>query len=90
MTTALTEQQVAAVFTRIDSTGRAGASHHQINTFVALVLGAAGSRVGYDDPTMSERITAGTAQVLEQGQARGYRRWSTGSGSYTVQRVGRA
>ena len=87
--TALTAAQLDAVLAKIDATGRAGASLSQVGDFVARVLGATGSRRGYDDPGMSGRVADCTVAVLAEARARGYKRWTTGRAPYLVARIGR-
>lgn len=88
-TTTLTAAQIDTVLDMIDATGRTGASLGQVGDFVARALDAAGSRRGYDDPGMGERIADGTVSVLAEARARGYKRWTTGRAPHLVARIGR-
>lgn len=83
----LTSEQLAAVFVRIDSTGPKGADKTQIERFIADVIGASGSRSGYDAPYTTAHINLYVMQVQASAAARGYRSWQIGQGPWASTRI---
>ncbi len=87
-TTTLTAEQVEFVLDAIRSTGRRGADHTQVTRFVERAAGISGCRAGYDAPWTRTTVDDAVNEVLAEATARGFRTWTTGSGTYAVQRVG--